>query len=423
MALAPTRTATLPASAETSLAWGDHLVLTSTSPDATHVLDLRAWPPSSRSAPGFFASSMARTTSGRVLASARYGHPNPYRLYELDLASCAVRPLDLGAPWHEPHAVFAIGDRVLVVPGGTYRAHGHRPSWWRDGVLTPLDLDPPALPEPVTHGGQRYVMPDRDDRVDAFALPDGDALLLWFERLHRVSGDVVTALPSDHLLAAWTTLREGRQPGFDDRGRAVSVVSDRLLAVDRDGAYELMAPGVGRTTGAVPGPDGLWFLTGEETLSVVFTREREIAEVDLRPMRLAPTMPLFMPKPVWVAARDAVLVTHNRHAWEFDLAALRQEKRVSFDKRAAKQAAARRSLWARKVKAAGAPIALDDLSPHTRGGPCVEHPAWGVGVVTHASETLRAGARTITATVLFEDRTRLFVCLGDRWAEVTRAFG
>lgn len=424
MPLTPVRTAKLPASAEMALAGGDHLALTTTSPDCTWVLDLRAWPLTPRAVPGLFASSMARTASGRVLAVARYLHPNPYRLYELDLAPGAVKPLALGAPWHEPASVFALGDRVLVTPGGTLRANGHRPAWWSDDGLAPLDLALPDLPTPVTHAGKTYVMPDRMDRVDAFALPDGEALLIWFERLYRVAGATVTPLALDHLFAAWEPLREGRQPGFDDRGRALTVVSDRLLAIDRDGAYELAAPGVARTTAAVAGPDGVWFLTGEETLYVVFTREREVLEVDLRPMRLAPKMPLFMPKVAWVPSRDAVLVAHARDAWEFDLAALRREKRVGFDKHAQKLAAAHRSLWSRKVKGAGeAPPALDALSPHTRGGNTpVTHPTYGVGAVTHASEVIHRGVQTITATVLFADRTRTFVFMGDRWEERLWAF-
>jgi hypothetical protein len=424
MTLTPTRTAKLPASAEMALAGGDHIALTTTSPDRTYVLDLRAWPLAGRVVPGLFASSMARTASGRVLAVARHGHPNPYRLYELDLASGAVKPLALGAPWHEPLSVFALGDRVLVTPGGTLRTNGHRPAWWRDGELTPLDLALPDLPTPVTHAGKTYVMPDRMDRVDAFALPDGDALVIWYERLHRVSGEGVTPLALDHLFAAWEPLREGRHAGSDDRGRALSVVSDRLLAIDREGAYELAAPGVPRTTAAVQGPDGVWLLAAEESLYAVFTREREVVEVDLRPMRLAPKMPLFMPKPVWVPSRDAVLVAHSHDVWEFDLAALRREKRVGFDRLAQKHAAAQKSLWSRKVKGAGdAPLALDALSQHTRGGNTpVKHPTYGVGAVTHASETIRGGAQTITATVLFEDRTRTFVFMGDRWDERPWAF-
>ncbi len=424
MTLTPARTAKLPASAEMALVGGDHLVLTATSPDVTHVLDLRAWPLAARSVPGLFASSMARTASGRVLAVARYGHPNPYKLYELDLASGAVKALALGAPWREPQSVFALGDRVLVTPGGTLRANGLRPAWWGDGELTPLDLAPPDLPTPVTHAGKQYLMPDRMDRVDAFALPDGDALLIWFERLYRVSGATVTPLALDHLFAAWEPLREGRVPGFDDRGRALTVVSDRLLAIDREGAYELAAPGVARTTAAVAGPDGVWLLIGEETLYVVFTREREVVEVDLSPMRLAPRMRLFMPKVAWVPSRDAVLVAHERDVWEFDLAALRREKRVGFDKHAQKLAAARRSAWSRKVKSAKAePIALDALSPNTRGGNTpVAHPTYGVGAVTDASEVIHRGARTVTATVLFEERARTFVFMGDRWEERLWAF-
>lgn len=169
-----------PRERQMALAWGDHLALTTTSPDRTYVLDLRAWPLSARAVPGLFATSMARTASGGCLLSRGTVTPTPTWLDELDLASGAVKPLALGAPWHEPQSVFALGDRVLVTPGGTLRVNGHRPAWWRDGDLTPLDLALPALPTPVTHAGKQYVMPDRMDRVDAFALPDGDALVIWF---------------------------------------------------------------------------------------------------------------------------------------------------------------------------------------------------------------------------------------------------
>lgn len=423
MTFAAARTMKLPGSSELSLGWGERLALSNTSPDVTHVLDLTKWPLTSRPIHGFFASSMARAKSGRVFALGRHYHQNPYRLYELDLATASVTPRPLHAPWHEPLSVFTVGDRVLLVPGGTLRVNGFRPSWWREsGDIEPLDLTMPALPSPIEHQGARYLMPDRMDRVDVIALPDDEALLIWFERLYRIGRDGVTPLALDGLFAMWEPLREGRHGGLDDRGRALAVIDDLFLALDREGNFELASPGSWPVKGTAPGPDGLWFLTADESLHVVFTREREVLEVDLRPMRLAPRMSLFVPKAMWVPSRDAVLVTHSHDAHEFDLSTLRAAKRVSFEKHAKQLASSRRSLWNRKVKAAGAPISLDALSQHTRGGGAVEHPTYGVGAVTHVSEARRADALTVRATVLFEDRNRSFVFVGDRWAEVAPDF-
>ena len=46
----------------------------------------------------------------------------------------------------------------------------------------------------------------------------------------------------------------------------------------------------------------MWLLTSEGSLYVVLLREREVIEVDLSPMRLDAKLPLFMPKPVWLAS-------------------------------------------------------------------------------------------------------------------------
>jgi hypothetical protein len=98
---------------------------------------------------------------------------------------------------------------------------------------------------------------------------------------------------------------------------------------------------------------------------------------------------------------------------------------MGLDKHAQKLAAAHRSAWSRKVKSGnGATIALDALSQHTRGGgTLVTHETHGTGAVTHATEMIQRGVSTITATVLFEDRTRTFAFLGDHWAERPWTFG
>lgn len=126
-----------------------------------------------------------------------------------------------------------------------------------------------------------------------------------------------------------------------------------------------------------------------------------------------------MPKPVCVPARDALPVLHERDAWEWDLGAVLRATRVAFAKHA------QRALWKRKVRSAGgAAQPLDRLSMGVRGGGiAVEHPRHGVGVVTHTSETRHAGAITVTATVVFENRQRTFAYQGDRWEEHPWYFG
>lgn len=417
MALSPVRTQKLPVSAEMSLVVGTHLLTTRSNPDTTTAFDLGVWPLAPRPTMGFFATSLAPLPDGRALAVGRHGHPNPYRLYEIDPARGAVRAQALASPWPDLRAVHAVGDRVLLVPGGSLDVAGRQPAWWHDGALTPLDLLLPEEPEGFEHQGARFTLSRRLDGVDVAPLGGDEALLIWFERLYRVSPAGVVPLATDHLAAAWEPLREGRYAGLDAQGRALMVVNRRFVAVDREGAWAHACPGAEAITAAAPGPDGAWLLVGDETLFVVLTAEQAVIEVDLRAMRLAPKMALFMPKAVWVPGRGAILVTHAHDAWEFDLAAVLREKRVSMDKHAAALATARRGAWKRKMKPAGAPVALDALSPHTRGGGAVTHPAWGDGAVLHASEMRHRGAQTITASVLFEDRMRQFHCVGARWVE------
>ncbi|MFO0627137.1 MAG: hypothetical protein U0325_16125 [Polyangiales bacterium] len=417
MALAPARTQKLPVSTEMSLAVGSHLLATRSHPDTTTAFDLGAWPLAPRPSMGFFATSVAPLPDGRALAVGRHGHPNPYRLYELACATGAVQARPVTAPWPDLRAVHAVGDRVLLVPGGSLDVAGRQPAWWDDGALTPLDLPVPEAPAIITHEGAQYAGSRRLDGVDVAALAGDEALLIWFERLYRVRAAGVVPLATDHLAAAWEPLREGRYAGLDAQGRARMVVNRRFVAVDREGAWAHVCPGAEAITAAAPGPDGAWLLVGDETLVVMLPAEQAVVEVDLRAMRLAPKMALFMPKAVWVPSREAILVTHAHDAWEFDLAAVLREKRVSMDKHAAALVAARRAAWKRKMKSAGAPVALDALSPHTRGGGAVTHPAWGDGAVLHASELRHRGAQTITASVLFEDRTRQFNYVGAGWVE------
>ena len=87
------------------------------------------------------------------------------------------------------------------------------------------------------------------------------------------------------------------------------------------------------------------------------------------------------------------------------------------EKHAAQLVAARHSAWKRELKGAGAPVAIDALSPHTRGGGAVTHPTWGEGTVLHASDTLHRGTRCITATVRFNDRSRSFDDMAGRWVD------
>lgn len=425
MAITPARTAKLPTACDLGISWGDTVFLSASMPDVSWALDLRAWPMPARSIPGFFASSVARTRSGRVVAVARHHHANPYKLYELDLEAVRVKGLPLNAPWTSLTSVFAVGDRVMVVPSVDLKDPSRRPSWWaEDGAVEPLELTLPEAPAVIEWGGRRYAPPRPMDRVDVIPLPDDEALVIWFERLHRAGRDGVTPLALDRLFASWESLREGRHGAIDDAGRALAVVHDRFLTLDRDGQHTEISPGSHPVRSAAPGPDATWFLLCDETVHWVFPKEREVIALDLKGMRLSPTMPLFTPKPVWVSARDALLVMHAHDAHEYDLAALRKEKRVPFEKLTAKLASTRRSAWNRKVKDAGpSPMALDALSPHTRGGVVVQHPEYGVGFVKHASEVLHAGTQTITATVLFEHRAREFYFAGDRWIERSWTFG
>ncbi len=417
--LSPVRTAKLPCACDLGIAWGDRLVLCDTRPDRSYVLDLDPWPMTPRPVVGLFATSMAQTRSGRVFAVARHHHQNPYKLYELDLASAQVRPHPVEAPWHDITSVFAVGERVVLVPGGDLRASGHRPAWWHEGGrVEALDLPTPEPPAPMEWQGRSLGRPAPQDRVDVIALPDDEALVVWFERLYRVTLDGVTPTALDGLFAAWEPLREGRHSGLDDQGRALTIVHDHFVALDRDGVLSEVVPGAYPVRSAVRGPEDTWFLVCGETLLWVFPRAREVVELDLRPMRLAPTMALFCPKPLWVAARDELLVLHSHDVHAFDLGALRGHTRLSWDKLAKKRVASRRSLWNRKLKAAhAAPMALDALSQHTRGGSVVEHPRYGVGVVQHATESSHRGVTTVVATVLFEDGGRQFYFAGDRWIE------
>jgi hypothetical protein len=421
MTLSPARTMKLPMSTEMSRLVGDRLVATQAHPDTTAAFDLRTWPLAGRAVPGFFATSLAALNDGRCLAVGRHHHPNPYRLYDLDVVSGVVTSLPCESSWPDLRSVRAIGDRVLLVPGGTLGREGSGPAWWRDGALTPLDLPPPPEPETFEHDGKRYATSRRVDGFDVAPLPGGEALVLWFEGLYRASAEGVVPLSDDRFPAAWEPLREGRYDRLDDQGSALMLLNRRLVAVARDGTWSHAAPGAEALTGLSAGPDGTWLLVGDETLSVVSPKERWVIEVDLRPMRLAPKMPLFLPKALWVPSRGAVLVTNAHDAWEFDLAALLAEKRVPMEKHAAKLVAARRSEWKRKLKGAGAPVAIDALSPLTRGGGAVTHPTWGEGAVLHASEMLHRGTRCIAATVLFEDRPRAFDYVGGRWVEQARA--
>lgn len=417
MALTPARTAKLPVDSDLALAWGERLLLSTTSPDTTLVCDLRDALLKPAAIHGLFASSVARTRGGAVFAVARHHHANPYKLYALDLDGRTVTPCRVDAPWRELTSVFAVGDRVMVVPGGDLRDPSRRPAWWHpDGTMTPVDLPAPEDPSPVERNGKRYARPRPSDRVDVIALPDDAALVVWFERLYRVDAAGVTPLPLDGLFAAWEPLREGRHGGFDARGRALAVVHDRFVALDRDGAWTELCAGSHPVRSASPGPDGTWFVVCDETLQWLFPEAREAIELSLKSMRLAPSMALHYPKPMWSPARDTLSVLHSRDLHAYDLAALRQEKRVSFDKLAQRLAAARRSAWNRKLRAASAaPIALDALSPHARGGQVVEHPAYRTGVVQHVTESVRAGVTTLVATVMFERGGRQFWFAGDRW--------
>lgn len=420
MPIPPARTTKLPVSTEMSIRVGEHLVATSAHPDQSVVIDLRAWPLAGRAVPGFFAASVAPRAGGTALAVARHGHANPYRLYAFDPESRAVAPLRCESPWPDLRSVFDFGGRVLLVPGGSLDVDGRRPAWWRDGALTPLDLPAPPEPEVVEHDGKRYARSRRQDAFDAAPLPGAEALVVWFERLYRATDGGVAPLAADGLVAAWEPLREGRCHGQDDAGRALMLVNRRLVAVDRDGGWVDAAPGAEALTAMAPGPDGSWLLVGDETLTLLLPTERSVIEVDLRAMRVAPRMGLFMPRALWVPSRGAVLVTHAHDAWEFDLATLLREKRISMDKHAAKRVAARRAAWKRALRSGGSPVALDALSPLTRGGAVVTHPTLGDGAVTHATETLHRGVRCVTATVLFEEGPRQFDCLGARWVERVR---
>ena len=424
MPLSPARTQRLAFGTDSALAVGDHLVATTANPDATHVVDLRSWPLNARGMPGFFANSLAATGPTGALVAGRMHHPNPYRLYAFDVESAAVSPRPVAHPWPDIASVFVVNGRALLVPGGSMQASGHTPAWCDDGAVTPLPLPLVESPAEFHHQGALWRAPAPMDRVDVAALPGDEALLIWFERMFRVSPAGVTPLPMDHLFAAWEPLREGRATGIDASGRALMVVHDRLLAVDREGRWELAVPGAEGVRGAVPGPPGVWFLASEERVLVAFLNERTVAEIDLRPMRLAPRMALHNPKPVWVPSRDALLVVHARDAWEFDLGAVRALKRVGFDKLAATQEATHRRAWSRQLKAAGTTSTpLHALSPLTRGGGRVQHPVYGDGAVLHASETMHRGGRTVVATVRFEDRARRFYFVGDGWAECSFALG
>ncbi len=422
MALNPARTLKLRASSELAIVVGDHLVTTNAHPDRTHVYDLTTWPLAVREVPGFFATQLSPRPDGTLLAVGRHHHANPYRLYTLDPHTLAVTPLRCEGPWHDLRHAVALGDRAIVVPntGG-----GHTPFVWNDGAVTPLDLPPPTAPEEVTHDGHvlrmyRAMM----DHADVFPLATSEALVLWHDRLYRVADTTVTPLATEHITWSGSPLCDGRHDALDAHGRAVTTILERFVAIDREGSIELLSPGSARVTGVSPAPDNAWLLTTrEEEAHVVLSAEQSVIVLDLTAMRLAPRFPMFSPKVVHVPARNALLALHSHDAWEFDFDAVRAEKKLPFAKHAAKLDAARRSAWKRKVKAGGTPIPLDTLSMWVRGGgTVVEHPAYGVGVVTHASETRQAWTMTVTATVMFETSTRLFAYMGARWVEHPRHF-
>lgn len=426
MALQPRRVMKLPLGTELARAVGDHLAACIANPDRTVLFDLRQWPLAGRTLSGFFASQLDARDDGTAVAVARHHHQNPYRLYALDPWSAEVSALPADAGWGELECAHVVGRRVLVAPDRRGHPVGSGAlAWWEHGAVTPVDLPAPEAPAVVEHDGRRLAMPDRIEHTDVFALPDGDALVIWRQRLFRVSTAGATPLPPDHLFTLGSSLRHGRHDGVDDRGRVLTAFNHRFLAMDRDGDIALASPGSTRVTGSFPGPRGMWFLACEEAVHVVLPDEGAVIELDLREMRLSPRYPLFMPKPVYVPARDALLVLHAHDAWEFDLDAVLREKRVPFAKHAQRATAARRSHWIRKVKAAkGPPRPLDQLSMWVRGGGVtVEHPRHGIGVVTHASETRRGDTMTVTATVVFEDRQRTFACQGDRWVEHPWYFG
>lgn len=419
MGLKPVRTMRLTMNAELARRAGDHLVVSVTSPDRTLIFDLTAWPLTPREVPGLFCPQLEARADGTLLAVARHQHPNPYRPYILDPRTASVTPLDVEPAWREVLGAFALGHDALLVRGGCGDPDAPPCAWWRDGAVTPVALPRPEAPGFVEHGGKKLGMPPRTDTLDAFALPGDEALVISHERLHRVSPREVTPLPPDHLFSLVSPLREGRHVGLDPAGRVLTAVHDRFIAIDREGAITLASPGSDRVRGIAPGPDGMWFLVCDEVVHVVLPDAGAVIELDLREMRMAPTFPLFTPKAVYAPARHALLVVHNRDAWEFDLAAVLREKVIPFAKHAERLAAARRTAWSRKVKAAKtAAIPLDALSMWVRGGgTLIDHPTHGRGVVTHASEMHRAGVMTVSATVLFETRQRTFVCLGDRWTE------
>lgn len=234
------RAARVTVSCDLGRSLGHEVFLSQGGPDTTEIVSLAAWPPTSQRLSGVLTSSVARTRDGRIFATARtapgartllYGvEPNPLRIHAL--------PVRTEAPGVV--AVWAVDDRVMVLlPSGGGLA------WWRDdGTLDPVSLPQPPAAQKAVFRGRTYACAPPSDTVDVLALGDGDAWVVRHHSLARVGAAGVTTVV-EGIVASADALREGRTAATDASGRAVTVLHEQLIAVDREGALTHPTHGLG----------------------------------------------------------------------------------------------------------------------------------------------------------------------------------
>jgi hypothetical protein len=178
-----------------------------------------------------------------VVAVARRPGDRAYRLYELDLASAAARPLTAApTPW-APHYVRRAGGSALTAPyqlTAAEAATGAGPQW--------LDGRPLALPDGASRAGPT--------EFDVRPFGDGSTLVAWQGRGYRLDGPDAppVALPLGDL--APEVFRAPPPLIAEPPDGALTIDRRELRVIARDGARRPVLPRVPNVMALAAGPGG-----------------------------------------------------------------------------------------------------------------------------------------------------------------------
>jgi hypothetical protein len=255
----------------------------------TAVVALAPRPHVVRFVPSFVLSSVARSSSGQILAAGRASGTPTNRLFALDLETGDAREIAPPRGWrHGPVRLIALGEDVLAVPTSSDRA-----ALGYDGLLLDsgrsFTLPPP--PWPGAFAG-----------IDAHRLGDGSALVIAGTTPFRWDADAVVRLEA---IASMVVGDLGGAPqgmladdgalllcAGDDRSRDGGRVvvagereqTQRLRSLAPSGEYTVVAPSLERAYLAMAGPDGAVVVKQHEPpekdlCKVYWHREKLVASV------------------------------------------------------------------------------------------------------------------------------------------------